>query len=118
MADLTLPQCVMAEKEFAVMSGQVENLVRSVEKLNTALMGNGKPGVLSEISALKAHIGFNQTRTMHERMTTVEDILAEIREQNRRNSDAVRSVILPIVREIIVFVGGGLAYVIVTQFVK
>lgn len=118
MTDSPNSQCVLAEKEFAVMAGQVEMLVRTVDKLTVAIMGNGKPGIVSELSAIKAHIGFNQQRTIHERMTTIEDILKEMRDEKKQSQNDIKSIILPIVRELIVFAGGGLTYIFITYFIK
>ncbi len=118
MTDSPSPQCVLAEKEFAVMAGQVEMLVKTVDKLTVAIMGNGKPGIVSELSAIKAHIGFNQTRTMHERMTSIEEFVIEYRRERDEQKGDLKKIVMPILQNFLTFVLGALAYIIVTGVVK
>jgi len=119
MAETTLPtQCIVAEKEFAVMAHQVKTMIDAVERLNAAILGNGKPGIVSEISAIKAHIGFNQNRTLHERMTAVEDFVLELQKEHAEQRADAKRIVLPILERIITFALGGLAYVLAVNALK
>ena len=110
-----------AEKEFALLAKQVETLVGLVDRLNTAIVGNvgsDRPGIISDISAIKSHIGFNQPRTMHERMTSIEEFVIEYRKEHEEQKSDLRKVLLPIFDRLLTFVLGALAYIIIVNVVK
>jgi hypothetical protein len=110
--------CIVAEKEFALLASRVGHLTEMVEKINEALMGNGKPGVVSELSAIKSHIGFNQPRTLHERMTSIEEFVIEYRRERDEQKSDLKKIVLPIAQQLLTFVLGGLAYILITSVVK
>lgn len=115
------------ETKIAVMSQQIDQMYLSLGRLYDAIMGNGKPGLAADVQVMKAHIGYNQSRTIHERMSTVELAVIEIKEQLKADKEdrlkqeekkeaTLRGLLLPIVSDLIKIGGGALLYLILNSF--
>lgn len=104
MAEFDPSNCILAEKSFIKVTAQMEETMKTVTKLYEAIMGNGKPGIVSEINQIKMHIGYNQDRTVHERLTTIEQFVTELRDERREMKTDLKGIILPLVREGLVLI--------------
>jgi hypothetical protein len=68
----TTSQCVLAEARVATLVEKMDRICADIERQGVALFGNGKPGLIRDIDSIKTHIGFNQQRSVHERITSIE----------------------------------------------